>query len=72
MKNKLIFELIINDKLNSTLHRIASFICALSTISLLVTSDLSIWLIVPLCIIVGVLMLDVDSLIKAGVKNENN
>lgn len=72
MKNKLIFELIINGKLNLVLQRTASFICAISTISLLVTSDLSIWLTYPLCIIVGILMLDVDSLIKEVSENENN
>lgn len=71
MKNKLIITFTNNGKLSFIFHRLALFVAMVLTAYSLLDSDISKWATIPLIILIGLFIIDIDSVLSESQdKNE--
>lgn len=71
MKNKLIITFKNNGKLSFVFHRLALFVTMVSTAYLLLDSGISKWGAIPVIILIGLFIVDIDTVLKDS-QNENS
>lgn len=64
MKNKLIITFKNNGKLSFVFHRLALFLTMVSTAYLLLNSDISKWGAIPMIILIGLFIVDIDNILS--------
>ena len=73
MKNKLIITFKNNGKLSFIFHRLALFLTMVLTSYSLLDSDISKWGVIPMIILIGLFIVDIDSVLSESQdKNEKN
>lgn len=70
MKNKLIITFTINGRLSFVFHRLALFVTMVLTAYSLLDSDISKWVTIPIIILIGLFIVDVDTILTES-QNEN-
>lgn len=70
MKNKLIITFTINGRLSFVFHRLALFVTMVLTAYSLLDSDISKWVTIPMIILIGLFIVDVDTILTES-QNEN-
>lgn len=71
MKNKLIITFKNNGKLSFVFHRLALFLTMVLTAYSLLDSDISKWGVIPMIILIGLFIVDIDSVLSESQdKNE--
>ena len=71
MKNKLIITFTNNGKLSFVFHRLALFVTMVLTAYSLLDSDFSKWMTIPLIILIGLFIVDIDTVLGER-QNEKN
>lgn len=73
MKNKLIITFKNNGKLSFVFHRLALFLTMVLTAYSLLDSDISKWGVIPMIVLIGLFIVDIDSVLSESQdKNEKN
>lgn len=70
MKNKLIITFTNNGKLSFVFHRLALFVTMVLTAYSLLGSDISKWVTIPMIILIGLFIVDIDTILGER-QNEN-
>lgn len=71
MKNKLIITFTNNGKLSFVFHRLALFVTMVLTAYSLLDSEFSKWMTIPLIILIGLFIVDIDTVLGER-QNEKN